>query len=189
MEKKHIITIAGKPGSGKSFTSKTVAKELSYEHFSSGDLFRAIGKERGINVLDTNLAAETDKDIDHMVDEKLRNIYETQENLVIDSRMAWHWMPGSFRVYLDLDLEVAAERILGDMDEERRKAEEVPETEAEYAERLQARLDSEAKRYKDLYDVNPYDANNYDLVIDTAANGKDAVVELLLEEYNKWLSS
>ena len=88
MKKKHIITIAGKPGSGKSFTSRTVAEKLGYDHFSSGGLFRAIGKERGISVLDTNLAAEQEKEIDHMVDEKLRNIYQTENDLVVDSRMA-----------------------------------------------------------------------------------------------------
>lgn len=189
MEKKHIITIAGKPGSGKSFTSKKLAGLLGYKHFSSGDLFRAIGKERGINVLDTNLAAEQEKEIDHMVDEKLRTIYKTENNLVIDSRMAWHWMPASFKVYLDLNLEVAAVRILGDMDEARRSAEEVPKEPHEYAKRLQERLDSETRRYSNLYNTNPYDPSNYDLVVDTEANGKTQAVDLVLSEYDKWLNS
>ena len=188
MEHKHIITIAGKPGSGKSFTSKEVAKILDYKHFSSGALFRTIGKDRGINVLDTNLAAEQEKEIDYMVDEKLRSIYETEDELVIDSRMAWHWMPASFKVYLDLDLNVAAARILNDMDEERRKAEEVPADPTLYADRLQARLDSEAKRYLNLYQVNPYDPNNYDLVIDTQLNNKNEVVEKVVTEYKNWLN-
>ena len=104
MEKKHIITIAGKPGSGKSTTSKAVAHSLGFTHFSSGDFFRAIGKERGIDVFQANLVAEAEEDIDHLVDEKLRTLGENEDNMVIDSRMAWHWMPYSFRVYLDLDL-------------------------------------------------------------------------------------
>jgi predicted cytidylate kinase len=189
MEKKHIITIAGKPGSGKSFTSKTVAANLGYKHFSSGDLFRAIGKERGINVLATNLAAEQEKEIDHMVDEKLRDIYESEDELVIDSRMAWHWMSGSFKVYLDLDLEVAATRILADMDTSRRSAEDIPEKPSEYAERLQDRLDSEIKRYSNLYNVNPYDVNNYDLVIDTQTHSKEQAVDRVITEYKKWIEA
>ncbi len=187
MNKKHIITIAGKPGSGKSTTSKRLATTLGYTHFSSGDLFRSIGQARGIDVLATNRLAESEKDIDYLVDQKLREIGQSKDNLVIDSRMAWHWMPYSYRVYLDLDLKIAAERILRGMDEARRAAEHVPNNPEEYAEQLKARLDSEARRYFDLYQVNPYDQNNYDLVIDTATNSIDAVQNIISESYRNWL--
>lgn len=184
--KKQIITIAGKPGSGKSTASRKVAEILGYEHFSSGDLFRAIGKERGVDVHDTNILAETEKDIDHLVDERLRRIGETQDCVAIDSRMAWHWIPQSFKVYLDLDLEIAAKRILGSMDEERMKHEHVPDSPEEYAEILKSRLASEAKRYKNLYSANPYDTSNYDLVIDTANNSPEQTVERILTAFKQW---
>lgn len=187
MNKKHIITIAGKPGSGKSTTSKAVAQTLGFEHFSSGDFFRAIGKERGIDVFQANLVAESEVDIDHLVDEKLRNLGVAQDHMVIDSRMAWHWMPYSFRVYLDLDLLVAAERILESLDDARMEMEEIPDDPAEYADRLQNRLNSETKRYCSLYDVNPYNAENYDLVVDTAINGPEAVQELIAAKFNDWI--
>jgi cytidylate kinase len=112
MEKKHIITIAGKPGSGKSTTSRLVSEALGFTKFSSGDFFREIANERGIDVLEANKVAEDEREIDHMVDQRLRDLGAAEDNLVIDSRMAWHWMPYSFRVYLDLDLVVAAERII-----------------------------------------------------------------------------
>ena len=189
MDKKHIITIAGKPGSGKSTASKAVAEALSFQHFSSGDFFRAIGKERGIDVFQTNLVAEQEQEIDHLVDEKLRNLGASEDNMVIDSRMAWHWMPYSFRVYLDLDLLVAAERILESLDDARMEAEDIPDNPAEYAARLQDRLDSETKRYRSLYDANPYNPANYDLVVDTAQNGPEAVQEVILTKFNDWLQS
>ena len=189
MEKKHIITIAGKPGSGKSTASKAIAQTLGFQHFSSGDFFRAIGKERGIDVFQTNLVAEAEVNIDHLVDEKLRNLGSTGDNMVIDSRMAWHWMPYSLRVYLDLDLLVAAERILESLDDARMEVEDIPDSPAAYAARLQDRLDSETKRYRSLYDVNPYNPANYDVVIDTAINGPEAVQELIAEEFNKWIKS
>lgn len=188
MEKKHIITIAGKPGSGKSTTSKRVAAELGYKHFSSGDLFRAIGKERGIDVFQANLTAETEKEIDYMVDEKLRQIGAAEDELVIDSRMAWHWMPFSFKVYLDLDLEIAAKRILSNMDQARLEAEDIPEKPSEYAIRLQERLDSEIRRYANLYNANPYDTANYDLVVDTERHAPEQVVDQILVAYNTWLT-
>lgn len=189
MEKKHIITIAGRPGSGKSSTSRLVAKELGYEHFSSGDLFRAIGRERGIDVHQTNLAAEQEKAIDELVDQRLREIGETQEEVVIDSRLAWHWIPASFKVYLDLDLAIAAERILANIDPKRAADEHIPEDPKAYAQALQHRLESETRRYKSWYDANPYDLNNYDLVIDTAKYGLSAAVTEIIERYKSWQNS
>lgn len=187
MNKKHIITLAGKPGSGKSTTSKLIASRLGYQHFSSGDLFRTIAKERGVNINEINRLAETEKEIDHVVDQKLRDIGQTEDNLVVDSRMAWHWMPYSFRVYLDLDLEVAAKRILSHMDPARIEAEDIPEDAEKYATVLADRLQSESKRYLDLYNKNPYNTENYDLVVDTANNSPEAVVDIICEAYNNWL--
>ncbi len=186
MEKKHIITIAGKPGSGKSTTSKGLAKTLSFEHYSSGDFFRSIGKERGFDVLATNLLAEQEKEIDDLVDQKLRALGAERDNMVIDSRMAWHWMPYSFRVYLDLDLSIAAKRILAHTDEERRSAEFISDDEATYIKTLHDRLDSETKRYMSLYQANPYDTSNYDLVIDSGAHTALEVRTLILEQYTIW---
>lgn len=189
MQKKRIITIAGRPGSGKSTASKALAEQLGYEHFSSGDLFRAVGKERGIDVNQTNTAAEQEKEIDYLVDERLRQIGANQEDVAIDSRMAWHWMPFSFKVYLDLDLSVAARRIMKGMDAARLEHEHIPSDPDQYAAVLQERLDSEARRYRSLYDVDPYDKNNYDLVIDTNINGPERVVQLVLDGYHQWLKS
>lgn len=189
MQKKHIITIGGKPGSGKSTASKGVAKRLDYEFFSSGGLFRAIASERGSDVLQANLQAEKDANIDYLVDARLQDIGRNKDRLVIDSRMAWHWMPQSFKVYLDLDLEVAAQRILSVVDSERIAVEKIPEDPAVYAATLKDRLDSEARRYASLYDVNPFDTTHYDLVVDTHINDPSAVVDVVLAEYQKWLES
>lgn len=189
MKKKRIITIAGRPGSGKSTAAKAVASELGYEHFSSGDLFRALGKERGVDVHQTNIAAEKDKQLDHLVDQKLRDIGATQEEVAIDSRMAWHWMPQSFKVYLDLDLEIAARRIIHDMDEARREHEHIPDNPKKYAAILQDRLASESRRYEKLYHANPHDKSNYHLVVDTAANNAEQVVAKILDAYHKWLGA
>ena len=101
--KKHIITISGFPGSGKSSTAKGIALELGYEHFSSGDLFREMAAERNLSVEGINFAAEKSKDIDYKVDKLLESMGKEKDNLVIDSRTAFHWIPNSFKVFLDLD--------------------------------------------------------------------------------------
>lgn len=187
MQKKHIITIAGQPGSGKSTTSKGVAAKLGYQHFSTGDLFRAIGKELGIDVTQTNILAEQKAEIDHMVDQRSRDIGAHEDERVIDSRLAWHWMPNSFKVYLDLDLKVAADRILKNMDAERLKSEPQATDLTSYAADMQKRLDSEMRRYKSLYGVDPSDRSNYDLVVDTALNSPEEVIQQVIDGFNAWL--
>jgi cytidylate kinase len=187
MQKKHIVTIAGRPGSGKSSTAKGVAHRLGFDHFSSGDLFRAIGKDLGIDVFQANLTAEQNTEIDHLVDGKLQDIGAGENNKVIDSRMAWHWMPYSYKIFLDLDLETAAQRILDAMDDARLNTEHVHRDPVEYAKDLKERLESENRRYKALYDVYPYDMQNYDLVVDTAKNNLQQVIQQVVDGFNAWI--
>lgn len=184
---KNIITIAGRPGSGKSSTAKLVAEKLGYKHFSSGDLFRQIASEMDKDVLEANKDAEGDQltEIDKRVDQKLREIGEQETEIVIDSRTAWHWIPDSFKIFLDLDLETAAERILAQLTPERIAAEHIPSSPAAYAEQLGGRLESEKKRYKKFYDIDPTDHSNYDLVVDTKTNNLEQVVEIILDSFNK----
>ena len=189
--KKHIITIGGRPGSGKSTAAKSVATNLGLMHFSSGDLFRAISKEHGHDVFESNLAAEKAdgiSTIDQLVDERLRTIGKKDDNVVIDSRMAWHWMPYSFKVFLNLDITTAAERILASMTPERMEAEHIPNDVEAYAENLQGRLDSEARRYQKIYNVNPYDIDNYDLVINTKTTTQEEVARIIIDRYKGWLT-
>lgn len=186
-DKTHIITIAGKPGSGKSTASKGLAAQLGYEHFSSGDLFRAIGKERGIDVYETNLAAETESEIDYLVDQRLQDIGKTQDQVVIDSRLAWHWIPASFKVFVDLDLLTAAQRILQASDQSRREHEHIPDDPKQYAVRLQHRLEAEIRRYKAIYGIDPFDTNNFDLVVTSQESSPEELQVQILQAYTEWL--
>ena len=91
--KREIVTVAGSPGAGKSSTAKAVAAALGFRHFSSGDLFRQLAAERGESIEAMNLSAEVQRDIDLDVDKLLQEKYRAEDRLVIDSRMAWRWMP------------------------------------------------------------------------------------------------
>ena len=184
--KKEIITICGGLGSGKSSTAKLVAKELGYAHFSSGDFFRQVGLELGLSVNEINKRAETDPQIDIMTDEKLRGMRDATK-VVIDSRTAFHWIPESFKVYLDLPPEIAKNRVLSNLKEDKlRQESEQSNTVEEVYKKMQERFESEQKRYWDLYKINNTDKNQFDLVIDTNKNNLEQVVDIIVEEYKKW---
>ncbi|HBB49713.1 TPA: hypothetical protein DEQ22_01150 [Candidatus Nomurabacteria bacterium] len=186
--KKQIITICGGLGSGKSSTAKKVAQILGFQHFSSGDFFRQTGLELGLSVNEINKRAETDPDIDYRTDEKLRNM-RNAEKVVIDSRTAYHWIPESFKVYLDLPSEIAKTRILNSIKEDklRQRSEQVSSEEDIY-QKMSERFKSEQMRYRDLYKINNADKSQYDLVVDTNKNNLEQVVDIIVFEYKKWIA-
>ncbi len=184
--KRSIITIAGAIGSGKSTTARRVAEELGYAHFSSGDLFRAIAKDRGISIEEINHQAELEKEIDRAVDDRLKQLYDRSE-LVIDSRLAYHWMPDAFKVYLAVEPHLAAERIYYGIKNEGRVSQKADSVE-EALLATRGRYESEKRRYRELYGIDIDDHSIFDLELDTGKHKLDMVVSTIIERYRAWLS-
>lgn len=185
--KKSIITITGFPGSGKSSTAKGVAKLLGYAHISTGDMFRDMAKKRKLTVEEINFAAETQQEIDREVDEFIKNQVAFQTHVVMDSRMAFHWIPESFKVFLNLDPHVAAERTFTHIQKEGRTSQSASSIEEVYNNTLLRRT-SEQKRYLDLYEVDINDFRQFDLVVDTAKHNLEEVIRLIVKKYQEWLA-
>lgn len=187
--KREIITITGGLGAGKSSTGDLVAKALEYKRFSSGDFMRKIALDRGVSLNELSTLAETDETIDQNIDDEVRKAGENQK-VVIDSRLAFHWIPDSFKVYLDLPPETAKLRILKSLTENAlRQQSESSKTAEEIYEKITHRLESEKKRYQELYGVNHTNKTNFDLVVDTEKNNLEEVVSIVLSEYKKWLEN
>ncbi len=184
--KKQIITLAGSPGSGKSSTARAVAATLGFSHFSSGDIFRQLAAARGESIEAMNISAEAQRDIDLQVDNLLREKYRTEDKLVIDSRMAWHWMPGLFKVFLLLDPGTAAERIFAHLQQGGRVSENAA-TVQEVHRSIDRRFASEQKRYAALYSVNPTEPLNFDVVFNTKYNDLPTVTAMVTAAYSAWI--
>lgn len=132
-----------------------------------------------------NLAAEEQKEIDYQVDEWLRKMGREDDHFVIDSRLAFHWIPESFKVYLTLDPDTAAGRIFKHMKDAGRVSEDATTVE-EVRTSIERRYASEQKRYLDLYNVDPSDTSHFDLVIDTNAHDLPTVIRMVVDAYNAW---
>lgn len=190
MEKKHIITISGKPGSGKSSTADKVAELLSYTRHSSGDIVRKILKEKRMTLEEYNQTATKNHDLDAKVDEELRALRE-EKDVVIDSRLGFYWLPESFKVYLDLDLELATARIFKDSvtNSARSSVGTNSSSLSTVTRQVKERMLNEQSRFRNMYGVDPYDTSHFDFVIDTSRQNPQSVAIALFDAYKEWLDS
>jgi cytidylate kinase len=75
------------------------------------------------------------------------------------------------------------------MDPSRLEAEHVSSDPEEYADQLKQRLESENRRYKKLYGINPLQLDNYDLVVDTSGVTPEHVAEQIIAHFRQWRNS
>ena len=164
-----------------------VAKELGFKRFSSGDFMRQIALNRGISLNELGAKAETDTKVDIDIDNAVKEAGK-MENIVIDSRLAFHWIPESFKVYLDLPPEIAKERISNNLKTNKfRQESEGQMNIEEIYKKIVERFESEKKRYWNLYKVNHADKKNFDLVVNTNKNNLEQVVNIIVAKYKKWI--
>ena len=184
MEKRTIITMAGDLASGKGTVTTMLSEELGYEIYRNGDYFRKLGKEMGMSVTEFNEYVSSHPEIDRQIEESAREYAKEHENLIVDARLGWYVVPESFKVYLKVDLDVAADRAFNDP---KRKDSEYFETLEEQKDDLVKRYNLENERYLEIYGIHKDDMNNYDYVLDTSNLTPNEVKEDLLNAYKKWL--
>ena len=173
-EKPIIMTITGDVGSGKSLLANALVQRFGADRYSTGTVQRRLAEKMGITTLELNKQAETDPSIDEKIDSIFKSLARAPKNLVVDSRMAWNFLPEAFKIKLEVHPLVSAERIWGDTS---RIGEGYTDIE-EARDRLNARKESERQRFKKYYDVDIEDHNNYDLVINTTQLIPEAVQEI-----------
>lgn len=179
------ITITGILGSGKSTVAKRLAELHGFEIFSTGAILRAAAAERGMDLLDLNKELNSKLDSDRSMDDLIDNTTirvaseRKDDKIIFDSRMAWHFVPGAFKVFVTVDPRVAAERVIKDP-RPGEPAEDVDELCAELVERSRV----EQARFQYLYGVDYYDYKNFDLVVDSSHRTPDEVTAIVWEHCN-----
>lgn len=175
------ITLTGNLGSGKSTLSKILEEEYGYEIFSTGKVIRKIAEEHGLSVLEMNELMNKDPKYDHEIDDTTARISRENpdKSILFDSRLAWHFVDRSFKVFLSVSLDVAAKRVAGDAS--RGEVEHYTSLE-DAKENLKKRAQTEDIRYKDLYNIEYFDYSNYNLVLDSTDCAPDVLAKILKEE-------
>jgi cytidylate kinase len=160
-----IITISGVPGSGKTSVAKIIAEKLDMPFYSVGALRGKMAMEKGMTLDELNALGETDSSTDTLADDYQKELGAKEDNFVIEGRLSWHFIPKSYKVFLDCRPAEAAQRILASKNE--RPDEKLTSDPEQIQTTLEARLASDIRRYQKIYGIDYMDPKHYDLVIDT----------------------
>ena len=184
MEKKKIISLAGDLASGKGTVSEILIKELGYGIYRNGEYARKLAKDMRLDITSFNAYLAEHPEIDLQIEKSASEYAKDHNEFIIDARLGWYAVPESFKIYLRVDIDVAAQRAFNDS---KRKSTENFATVEEQKADMQKRYRLENERYFKLYNVHKDDMSNYDLVIDTTNMKPEEVAQLIITKYNEWL--
>lgn len=179
------MTISGDLGSGKSAVGRLLKQETGYLMYSTGGIQRQIAARLGMSTLELNQYSETHPEIDEEIDATSIALGKKDESFLIDSRIAWHFIPHAFKVYLQVRPEIGAARIFGDTD---RTSEGYANLE-EATRELAARRQSEIERFRERYGIDLGNLDNYDLVVDTSEKTPEDVAAAVLGAFRAWIDT
>lgn len=136
--------------------------------------------ERGISLIDLGREAERDGGvIDKILDDRQIALGKSEDNFIIDGRLAFHFIPQAKKIFLTVDPREAAKRIFTD---ESRKWVETNDTIEHATENIKLRRESENERYMKYYGLHIYDMSLYDIVIDTTDRDAESVFKEVLTQ-------
>lgn len=140
---------------------------------------RELAMERGISLLDLGREAEKDGgEIDRLLDSRSTELGKREDHFIIDGRLAFHFIPHSFKIFLTVPPEEAAKRIYHD---ETRAGVESHVSIEDTIQNIRMRRESENLRYREYYGLDIYDMGLYDFVIDTTGMRIHEVLEKTIE--------
>ncbi len=181
-----LMSITGRLGSGKSTVCNILKEKYGFEIYSTGAVQREYARGLGISTLELNQRMEEHPNLDAEIDNMVTKISldRAEEKLIFDSRMAWHFAKNTFKIFLTIEPKEAACRVM----KNQRGDEEKYSCVDEACDKLVERSKIERARFKEIYGVDYYDYNNFNIVIDTTSKTPDEVVALIVENHTRYLA-
>ncbi len=162
------ITLFGLAGTGTSSVGKLLSKDLGYTFMSTGNIFRSKADSLGLTLHQFEELCNQSPEHDKALDQEVKSFGENNNNFVIESRLAWYFVPDSIKIKLYCDFDSRISRVA------RRDRISI-----EDAKKLTiAREAFGAQRYKDFYSITDFAPDSaFDLIIDTTHTSVVAVLE------------
>jgi cytidylate kinase len=139
-----------------------------------------------LTLAEYNKLGETDPQTDLEVDNYQAELGKTEDNFIIEGRTSWHFIPHSFKIYLDADKKIGAQRVFDELKKsDHRNEDNNLKTVEDVIKSHIEREKSDAFRYKKYFNINVHNKNNYDLVIDTTNLTPGEIVDKICEDIKK----
>ena len=173
------ITIFGLPGTGTTTLGKQLAEKLGYSFISSGNIFRAKANELGLSLYEFDALCSRDDSYDKALDAEIEKIGNSQNNFVFESRLAWHFIPTSFKVKIVCDDTLRITRV----------AQRDSMSLAEAEEKTRAREKAGPLRYQKYYGITEFAPDKaFDLILDSTSTTTEQLIEEILQKTSKFVA-
>lgn len=166
-----IITISGLAGSGTTTASKILSEKTNVPYISAGDIFRQMAAERNMDILEFSKFAEENEDIDILIDKRQSEIAKENENLIIEGRLSAYFVEADLKIWFIAPLDVRTKRI----SKRENKPYEIVKEE------ILTRSKSEAKRYREIHNIDIGNMEVYDLIINTGNFHPESIADIIIK--------
>lgn len=155
------ITIFGLAGSGTSSVGKLFASRNNLKFISTGDMFRQMAVEHGFEFYEFSKLCKTDSKYDIELDKRVIEFGKTNDNFIVESRLAWHFISDSIKIKIDCNFDERVRRVA--------ERDEISINDAK--EKTLNREQYELDRYSGFYNIKDYSNNlNFDFIVDSTSN-------------------
>ena len=177
-----IISISGKPGSGKSSIAKIISEKLKMKRYYIGAIRREMARKKGMTIQEFNKLGEKEDSTDKEVDDFVKRLGKKEDKFIIESRTAFHFIPHSLKIFLDVSDEKGAKRIFNEKKEALEKRNEpLYKNIEEVKKKNKERMESDNKRYKKYYNIEWNNPKKFDYFLDTTDLTVNETVDKVLE--------
>lgn len=170
-----IITIGGTPGSGKTSIGKALAQLMDIPFISIGEHRSKQAQDHHMTLTQWNAYGKTHKDVDTSIETWQQALNESGDDFIIDGRLAYHFFPNALHIYLTADEAVRTKRIQTSIQANERPDEPQDQSLEDIQISAQKREKEDRERFQSLYNLDPSNTSNYDLIIDTTLTTAEEV--------------
>ncbi len=170
------ITIFGLAGTGKSIVGKLLAKKLNYKYKSSGNMMREFAKQRNQTIYEFEKEITSDETFkfDIQLDNKIKEFGKNNNEFIFESRLAWHFIPDSFKIKLICNKEESYKRI------SQREDISINEAKKKTIQRANELIERYSKVYPHIQ-FPPQD-KKFDIIIDTTKISPKQIVSKIIQK-------
>ena len=187
-----IITISGNPGSGKSTVAKILVEKLNAKRVYAGGIMREMASERSMNLEAFQKLAKNDINIDKEIDQracdKAREYQKQGQDVVVEGRVQYHFLPESKKAYVYVEPKVGAERIFKDLQNKEVAAvrnQKIADSIEETMALTEEREAGDADRYIKYYGTDHRKLENYELIVNSSEISAKEVAEKIMAYLEK----